>query len=274
MRCVACDLDGTLLSSDNSIPPSVVAAIEEARDRGIRIVLASGRTDEFTRRYAHAIGSDAPVISLNGALVKDADGQALFQDLVPGGVAATAEEISVHPDAAGLSWSLFTADGILSLDETPILPRYLRSDADEPRRVTDLRPYHGLAVLFCAGGPYRAIQKLTVPLSSRFGNRIRRAMYASGSGKDLYYLEVSASRVNKSSGFRKVIETLGIDRKETAAIGDYSNDIELCKFAGVSAAMRNGIKDLKAAADYVTQLDNDEGGVAEFLRMIIRGGTR
>jgi Cof subfamily protein (haloacid dehalogenase superfamily) len=274
VRCVACDLDGTLLSSDNSIPPSVVAAIEEARDRGIRIVLASGRTDGFTRRYSHAIGSDAPVISLNGALVKDADGQALFQDHVPGGVAATAEEISVHPDAAGLSWSLFTADGILSLDETPILPRYLRSDADEPKRVTDLRPYHDLAVLFCAGGPYRAIQKLTVPLSSRFGSHIRRAMYASGSGKDLYYLEVSASRVNKSSGFRKVIEILGIDRKETAAIGDYSNDIELCKFAGVSAAMRNGIKDLKSAADYITQLDNDEGGVAEFLRLIIRGGTR
>ncbi len=274
VRCLACDLDGTLLSSDNAIPPSVVSAIEEAHARGIRIVLASGRTDEFTRRYAQAIGSIAPLISLNGALVKDADGHALAQNTIPDGVAATAEEISLHPDAAGLSWSLFTADGILSLDESPILPRYLRSDADEPKRVPDLRPYHDLAVLFCAGGPYRAIQKLSVPLASRFGNRIRRAMYASGSGKDLYYLEVSGSRVNKSSGLQKVIQMLGIDRRETAAIGDYSNDIEMCKFAGVSAAMRNGIKDLKAVTDYVTRLDNDEGGVAEFLNMMVQGGSR
>ncbi|MFA6232563.1 MAG: HAD family hydrolase [Bacteroidota bacterium] len=269
IRCLACDLDGTLLSSDNSIPPTVLSTIEEARSHGILVVLASGRTDGFTRNYARAIGSIAPLISLNGAMVKDADGYVVAEFPLPAEVASIAEDVSHQPAAEGLSWSLFTSDGILSLDETPALPRYLRSEGEEFKRVSDLRPYYGLTVLLCAGGPYRAIQQLSVAIASRFGNRVRRVIYQSGSGKDIYYLEVCGSRVNKAAGLKKVIESLGIERKETAAIGDYSNDLEMCRFAGVSASMRNGFKDLKDVADYVTRLDNNDGGVGEFLRMIL-----
>ncbi len=274
IRCLACDLDGTLLSSGNTVPDIVLAAIDDARAEGIRIILASGRTDAFTRRYARQIGSTSPVISLNGALLKDAEGYVISETHLPRGVAALTEKVASSPLAAGLSWSLFNSDGILTMDESPVLPRYLRSELDETVRVQDLRPYYDYAVLLCAGGPYRAIQQLSVALARRYGRRIKRAMYQSGSGKDLYYLEVGAGSVNKAIGLRKVIETLDIDRKETAAIGDYSNDIEMCKFAGVSAAMRNGFKDLKHVSDYVTKADNDEGGVAEFLRLILESRNR
>ncbi|MFZ1729274.1 MAG: HAD family hydrolase [Bacteroidota bacterium] len=269
VRCLACDLDGTLLSSNNTIPDSVLSAIEDARGQGIRIILASGRPDGFVRKYAREIGSTSPVISLNGAMVKDVDGYVLSESHLPPEVASIAQSVGSMPSAAGLTWSLFTSDGTLSLDEKPTLPRYLRSDAGEFRCVSDLRPYHSLAVLLCAGGPYRAIQQLSVAIASRFGNRIRRAMYQSGGGGDVYYLEICGNRVNKALGLKTALESLGIDRKETAAIGDYSNDLEMCKFAGVSAAMRNGFKDLKTVADFVTRFDNNDGGVGEFLRMML-----
>lgn len=273
VRCLACDLDGTLLSSGNTVSPQVLEAIAQARahPRGIRIVLASGRTDTFMRRYAVEIGSISPIISLNGALVKDREGSVLASFPVSDAVAAVAEEVTLHPDAAGISLSLFTPDGIVSLDEQPLLPRYLRAEIEEIRRVRDLRPYHSSTLLLCAGGSYNAIQKLSVTLASRFGDRLMRSMYQSGSGGENFYLEVKDRKINKAVGLRSVINALGIDRKETAAIGDYSNDLEMCTFAGVSAAMRNGTKELKSAVDYVTRLDNEEGGVAEFLRMIIEG---
>ncbi|MBE0645124.1 MAG: HAD family hydrolase [Bacteroidetes bacterium] len=274
IRCLACDLDGTLLTSSNTIPDNVRTAIDDARDLGIRIILASGRTDAFTRSFARQIGSTAPVVSLNGALVKDADGYVLAETPLPRGVVDIAEEIGTQRTGGGLSWSLFNSDGILSLDELPVIPRYLRSDMDEIVRVQDLRHYYDYALLLCAGGSYRAIQQLSLALARKFGRRIKRAMYQSGSGKDLYYLEVGASSVNKSVGLKKAIESIGIDRKETAAIGDYSNDLEMCKFAGVSAAMRNGFKDLKHISDYITKADNDEGGVAEFLRLIVDSRDR
>jgi Cof subfamily protein (haloacid dehalogenase superfamily) len=273
IRCLSCDLDGTLLSSGNTIPPNVLEAIAQAQahPRAIRIILASGRTDSFMRRYAAEIDTSAPIISLNGALVKDREGSVLVSFPVSDAVAAAAEEVTLHPDSAGMSLSLFTADGIVSLDEQPLLPRYLRAETEEIRRVRDLRPYHPSTLLLCAGGSYNAIQKLSVTLASRFGDRLMRSMYQSGSGGENFYLEVKDRKINKSVGLRHVIDALGVGRKETAAIGDYSNDLEMCTFAGVSAAMRNGTKELKSAADYVTRRDNDEGGVAEFLRMILEG---
>ncbi|MBR9978803.1 MAG: HAD family hydrolase [Bacteroidetes bacterium] len=274
VRCIACDLDGTLLTARNTIHPSVLDAIAEARREGIRIILASGRTDGFTRRYAEQTGSTAPIISLNGALIKNADGSLLIQHSLSTRVTETAEEFGRQPQGAQLSWSFFTFDGVVSYDDHPILPHYLRTDSALIRQVNDLQPYHELSVLFCAAGPYRAIQELSVLLAKRTGSSIIRSIYQSGSGKDLYYLEVKNRRINKSIGLKHVIDALGIRRKETAAIGDYSNDIEMCTFAGVSAAMRNGIADLQAAADYTTRMDNNDGGVADFIHLILAHRNR
>lgn len=269
VRCVACDLDGTLLTSDNLLSPGALDAATEAHARGIRIVLASGRTDAFTRRYAVELGSIAPVISLNGALAKEADGTPLASFPMPEGVAAAVDELASPFNEADLSWSLFTTDGIISRNEQPLLPRYLRTDADEIRRVRDLRPYYAMGLLLCAGGSYTALQRLSVMLATRFGKRLHRSLYQSGSGADRYYLEVKRRGVSKATALRVVIDRDGIGRKETAAIGDYSNDLEMCTFAGVSAAMRNGHDDLKKAADYITRRNHNEGGVAEFLRLIL-----
>lgn len=274
VRCIACDLDGTLLTGKNTIHASVLDAIAEARREGIRIILASGRTDGFTRRYAKQVGSTAPIISLNGGLIKNADGSLLTQYPLSTRVTETAEDFGRRPQGAQLSWSFFTFDGVVSYDEHPILPRYLRTDSALIRQVNDLQPYHELCVLFCAAGPYRALQELSVTLAKRAGSSIIRSIYQSGSGTDLYYLEVKNRRINKSIGLKHVIEALGIRRKETAAIGDYSNDIEMCTFAGVSAAMRNGIADLQAAADYTTRMDNNDGGVADFIHVILAHRNR
>ena len=262
-----------MLTGKNEIHPDVIGMIARARERGIRIVLASGRTDSFPRRYAHAIGSTAPVVSLNGAMVKDVKGNVLFSAPLPDGVCAVPDEVAAHPDAGGLSWSLFTSDGIVSLDESPVLPRYLRADTQDIARVGDLRAYHASTVLLCAGGSYRAVQKLSVSIARAHGRRLLRSMYQSGSGKDLFYLEVRTRGISKAEGLRHALAAIGIEPKHAAAIGDYSNDVEMCKFVGVSAAMRNGIPELKSVADYVTRLDNHEGGVAEFLRLILDAQT-
>ncbi|MDX9757969.1 MAG: HAD family hydrolase [Bacteroidota bacterium] len=271
IRCVACDLDGTLLTSDNAVSPGAVDAAADARERGIHLVLASGRTDAFTRRYAREIGTDAPVISLNGALAKESNGTPLVSYPLPEGVAAAADELAMQLDPIEMSWSLFTADGIISRDEQPVLPRYLRTEVDDIRPVRDLRPYYATGLLLCAGGTYNALQHLSVTLATRFGKHLHRSFYQSGGSADRYYLEVKIRGVNKATALRAVIERLGVSRRETAAIGDYSNDLEMCTFAGVSAAMRNGHADLKSAADYLTQRDHNEGGVAEFLRLILEG---
>ncbi|MDT8324462.1 MAG: HAD hydrolase family protein, partial [Bacteroidota bacterium] len=159
---------------------------------------------------------------------------------------------------------------IFSMEERPVLPRYLRSGDDEKLRVDTLQPYYEQAVTLCASGTYQSVQRLSVTLAKRFGKRLMRILYQSGSGNDRYYLEVRPRNVSKETGVRAVLEHLGIARTASAAIGDYTNDLEMCKFVGVSAAMRNANTELRTSCDIVTTRGNDEGGVADFFRMIGR----
>ena len=268
VRCVFCDLDGTLLTDHNSIHEDVKAAIAAVRSAGIRIVIASGRTDGFIRLYSSVLDPSSPVISLNGALVKRGDGSILTSHPLPDSIAAVLDDFQFTPDGAALTWSLFTPEGIMSLDERPLLPRYLRACEEEMHRVSDLTPYYPQAVSICTVGTYRSVQRLNVTLARKLGPRLKRVMYQSGSGKDRYYLEISLKRINKATGVRDVLEELNIPRTRSAAIGDYTNDVEMCTFVGVSAGMKNGNNAVREQADIITHRTNNDGGAADFLRML------
>ena len=74
-------------------------------------------------------------------------------------------------------------------------------------------------------------------------------------------VETVAEEAGKAGGLRFLQQLLGIPRQETAAFGDGDNDIDLLEAAGISFAMENASRACKAAADYITK-SNQEDGVA------------
>ena len=68
---IALDLDGTLLSPDETIAPRNRAAIAAALAAGIRVVLVTGRGVDMPIRVSHELGLNLPVICCHGALTKD-----------------------------------------------------------------------------------------------------------------------------------------------------------------------------------------------------------
>ena len=59
-----------------------------------------------------------------------------------------------------------------------------------------------------------------------------------------------------------VADSYGFSRSQVMAVGDSMNDYEMIKWAGIGIAMSNGLEKVRGIADDVTQLTNDEGGVA------------
>ncbi|MCR4933696.1 MAG: HAD hydrolase family protein, partial [Lachnospiraceae bacterium] len=57
---------------------------------------------------------------------------------------------------------------------------------------------------------------------------------------------------SKAKGMRKLCEYLGADMEDTFAFGDSNNDLEMIEAAKVGIAMGNGTKEIKEAADYIT----------------------
>ena len=74
-------------------------------------------------------------------------------------------------------------------------------------------------------------------------------------------IEINTINTNKGNALKKLIEIIGINLKETAAIGDNNNDIEMIEEVGIGIVMGNASDDIKIKADLIT-LSNDEGGAA------------
>ena len=81
-------------------------------------------------------------------------------------------------------------------------------------------------------------------------------------------IEVTAAGVDKGSALLALADLLGIPHENTLAVGDSENDRAMLEKAGVSAVMANGIPEVKALADYVSEADCDHDGVAEILEKL------
>ena len=71
IRAVALDLDGTILGKDYQLTPGMVEVIAGLRHEGIKVILATGRTQRSTRPYYERLGLNTPMIVYNGALTLD-----------------------------------------------------------------------------------------------------------------------------------------------------------------------------------------------------------
>ena len=59
---IALDLDGTLLDDDQRVTPRGRAAIEKLTERGVHVVLATGRPTRMTRAFVHELGIEHAVV--------------------------------------------------------------------------------------------------------------------------------------------------------------------------------------------------------------------
>ncbi len=74
--------------------------------------------------------------------------------------------------------------------------------------------------------------------------------------------------VNKVSGLKAALETLGISEHNTVGIGDAENDHAFLKWCEFSAAVANALPSLKETADMTTRADHG-AGVVELIEMIL-----
>ena len=243
-RLVAIDLDGTLLGSDKQISDANVAAVSELQDRGLRIVLASGRRHESMLRFAQQLGLHGPMVSCQGVLVKHSQtDEVLHQQFVPADLAA---EIVAQAAVEG---------GTLLYHHTHAVYIAHRN------RLTDLfevRGHHSLVecgdLRRLAGETPHKIVWLDAPAQTsarlaRVRKRYEGCLEVLITSPE--YLEFTALGGNKAVGLAVVARYYGIAPLEVLAFGDGNNDIEMFRWAGASVAMSHATPMARAAATFV-----------------------
>ena len=98
---------------------------------------------------------------------------------------------------------------------------------------------------------------------------IQSSYYKSQSQDGTYALEIRKMGSSKGEGLRKLVRHLKIKMHHTAVLGDWYNDKSLFDTDALKIAVANAIPEIKRMADLVTIRNNNEEGVAEFLKMLL-----
>lgn len=266
IKLIAIDMDGTLLNPQHQISPRVKQAIQAARDKGVAIVLATGRPFVGVQRYLMELDlleEGQYCITNNGALVqKTTNGESVaevaltFDDYLY--FEKLARELGVHFQALTKSL-LFTANKDISeytIHEASLtgIPLRYRTVDEMDRSLT----FPKVMMIDPPEVLDAAIARL--PQEARDNYTILKS--------SPYYLEILNKKVNKGAGVKALADTLGLTADEVMTLGDQENDIAMIEFAGTGVAMGNAIDSVKAIAQYVTKT-NMEDGVAHAIEKFV-----
>lgn len=259
---VALDLDGTLLRYDMKMSDAVRAAVREVRDAGVHVVISTGRAVLATMPIAKYLGLvSGYAVCSNGAIVVEIDRReptgyriidtvtfdpepalTLLRQEWPTAMVAV-EEVGV-----GFKVSEPFPDGEL-LGRTRVVS-WTELVAEPATRVTFRSP--------------TASAEQFAAMVERIG--LRGVNYAVGFTA---WLDITPDGVSKGSALEKVRERLGVASRDTTAVGDQRNDVEMLDWAARGVAMGNAPDQVKAIADEVAG-DVEQDGVVAVLGSLLR----
>ena len=260
-KLIFLDIDGTLTKAGRNEPPeSALRVIREARERGHKVLLCTGRNPDMLApvlRY----GFDGAV-AIGGGYV-ELDGEVLFdypmtdrqRDLAmrlfkENGVFRTIEARDASYCDEGMGEFLKQVSGGNS--ELMRWREAIERDLNiRPISTYDGRPIYKI-VFMCAKAEQLApaIEKL---------NRDFYFLIQDLAAANCINGELINRKFDKGSGVRRVAEALGIPLEDTVGFGDSMNDAEMIETVGVGVCMANGSPALKKKSDLVCPAVEDDG---------------
>lgn len=268
LKLVILDIDGTISGEDNEVSPRLKATIKAVQSLGVKVGIATGRMYRSAVRFHYAIGGDVPLISYQGALIKDPKTEEVVHHLpVKTDYALRLLEDFKH--YSDLIVHLYVNDQLYvdrltpqslvyaERSQVPIIPvGCLQSFVQKQAPPTK--------VLALSDNPDR-ISQLLVDFKEKYRPD---ELYLTRS--QARYFEATNPQANKGAAVKFVAENLyGLEAKQVMTIGDNANDIEMVKYAGVGVAMGNGAEELKLCADWIAPSINEDGAAVALEKFIL-----
>ena len=274
-RLLALDVDGTLLDPTGELRPTVRDAVLAVQQRGLRVILCTGRRFRTALPLAQALQLEGAIVVHNGALVKDvASGQTLQCQYMSAAMYLQAQALlrQLSTPMAYIDAFHENVDIITEPMERahPFQQEYLQDNLTHCRIVDtlDIPPAHGVVLMgIMADG--QSLQALRPAIEQALGSQGRVHLLHNKSYQG-YILEVLQAGVSKWQGLQYVAAQQGIAPEEIIAIGDDHNDVDMIRSAGLGIAMGNAVAEVQAAADVVTGSNAEDGLVQALERFIVR----
>ncbi|HED64598.1 MAG TPA: HAD family phosphatase [Planctomycetes bacterium] len=262
------DLDGTLVRSDGRIEARLRSRLHELHAEGVRVMIATGRSEGGTLEVLAELPFDTPALVFNGAGLYCPVEERLL------------EERLLADRAVSDLIALATREELL-----PVVVGARRKFAFPPRNRDEekaLRYFHDLEIVAPDEIPTEFVIRVTLfsdshtdsgALARAVHEHLRRPVYVTDfplswlpahRDSSLLVADIQPPCRGKAEGLRVLEERYGIPAERVVAVGDATNDIPMLEGAGLGVAMGDGMPEARAAADRVIG-PNDSDALLELL---------
>ena len=260
-KMICLDVDGTLLNDQKQVSTYNKNAISKATALGIKVIICTGRLFIAAQAFAEMIGVKTPLITANGALVKEQEtGNVIFQAILGKEnclkVANAIKNNQVSPN-------FNTVDTVLTNKISYSSETYIKMNAtlpiDKQIKIEVISDWeaaiekYGDDILKCIiiDTDIEKIKKAREELTNLNTMEVQSSFWDN--------VEIMNKGINKGKAVKMLAEYYGIDRSEIICMGDNENDLSMIEYAGMGIAMGNAKESVKSIANYVTETNNNDG---------------
>ena len=255
IKMIVTDLDRTLLRTDKTISSYTAEILNLCRERGIKIIFATARPMRTVKHFGVNVTTDALILH-NGAVIYAADERLCYYGIAPDIRDKILSSISKDYPTATISVEI---DDVL----------YANFDIAEWGNTKAVRTTFDI----CIDLPDKYAEKIIIGVPSLENAGLLRALTVEDMEcfskyiTDDLYIEISDGKfalimhrnATKGAAVKAVADHIGIAMGGIAAFGDDYNDVSMLRECGVGVAVANALDEVKAAADYICDVNNNDG---------------
>lgn len=281
IKCIVCDLDGTLIKSDDTIEKKTYQTLQECMKNNIEFIIATGRDINMVKDFIERYHLDCDLVLNNGT--QYCNPKQTMNEIYPMDNDSFLKISHILNDYGYLQ-AIHTNQGKYSLHDEESFWDYhmkLLKKSHEGKPIPKktfttkegyLRDFHyaktpedilkkGIQVLkidarhldaYSVKGVKEQLNINHLNFSSSFEDNI----------------EITTDIMNKGTLLEKVITKKGYQRDEVAVFGDGENDCQMLESFPYSFAPKNAGEKAKKTAHYQLTLTNEEGAVNEGLHLL------
>lgn len=286
-KLAAIDLDGTMLNQYGVVTQRTKKAIEKAQQKGIEVVIASGRPTDSVKTIAKEIKSEKYFISGNGAIIYDiSNDEIIYENTLKKqktlDIIKICEENSIY-------YNLYTEKEIIAKSlQCNVLYYHKENLNKEEKNKTHINIVENIydyianrdekivKITICDSHPviFNSIMRKLKEIDEievLEVSHMSRKMIRQGTEDipiEYFYTEISAKNVDKWNAIEFLKEKMQIVTEEIIAIGDNMNDKKMIENAGLGIAMGESTPAIKEVANQITDSNIDDG-VAKSLEKLL-----
>ena len=274
-------MDGTLLPTfAQSMSERTIRALKAAQEAGVTVAIATGRRTNYTAPLLEGLElrADMPLITSNGAVTRTLGGESIDRCHMDARVARGLCGL-LRPFGA----VVFTFDrvgrGELVLEELELTHGRIslwieanRNAIEVVKPLEDALPDGQDPIQGMVTGTIEQMRLAELALKSSEWTGFCESVRTEYPARNLSILDLLPKGVSKGWALQRLAARLGVDRKETMAIGDNWNDVDMLEWAGQAVMMGNAAQELRTMAKmcgWKQAPPNDQDGVAQVLEAVL-----